>query len=38
MSRRRRALVRVERVVLGALMAVAARVVERRLPKRRRPR
>jgi hypothetical protein len=36
MSRRRRALVRLERVVLGGFMALAARLVERRLPKRRR--
>jgi len=31
-----RALVRLERVFLGGLMSLAARLVERRLPKRRR--
>jgi hypothetical protein len=29
-------LVRLERILLGGLMSVAARLVERRLPKRRR--
>jgi hypothetical protein len=35
-TRRRKALLRLERAFLGGLMSVFARLVERRLPKRRR--
>jgi hypothetical protein len=34
-SRRRKALLRLERAFLGGLMSLFARVLERRLPKRR---
>jgi hypothetical protein len=34
-SRRRKALLRVERAFLGGLMSLFARLLERRLPKRR---
>jgi hypothetical protein len=34
-KRRRKALLRVERAFLGGLMSLFARVLERRLPKRR---
>jgi hypothetical protein len=35
MSRRRKTLLRLERAFLGGLMSLFARVLERRLPKRR---